>query len=129
MLNILLGELITVTKESGRGFATYVSDLLNTCKLQKTVLHCTLASVYNARLRRNDLDNQDNQAPAEDAPNTPGVGRGEKGHKKHKQNTSEAVLMDSGDEVPFTEVILDFNRECADFNTNDNTFQVCQIMP
>ena len=40
-----------MSRDSGRGFATYISDVLSRCKLQKTILHCLLASVYDARER------------------------------------------------------------------------------
>ena len=49
VLSLLLSELVDVTRDSGRGFATYISDVISRCKLQKTILHCLLASVYDAR--------------------------------------------------------------------------------
>ena len=49
ILTVLLTELINLVKESGRGFSTYISDLLVRCKVQKALLHCVLASVYNSR--------------------------------------------------------------------------------
>ncbi|ELU14591.1 hypothetical protein CAPTEDRAFT_134195 [Capitella teleta] len=49
VLTLLLQELVNLGKDSGRGFATYIHDLLAKCKIQKTLLHCVLASVYNAR--------------------------------------------------------------------------------
>ena len=49
ILTLLLSELINVAKDSGKGFATYINDLLSKCKTQKALLHCVLASVYNAR--------------------------------------------------------------------------------
>lgn len=49
ILTVLLSELVNLGKDSGRGFATYINDLLTKCKVQKTLLHCILASVYNAR--------------------------------------------------------------------------------
>ncbi|XP_035686504.1 protein dopey-1-like isoform X1 [Branchiostoma floridae] len=48
VLTVLLSELVGVVGESSRGFATYISDLLSRCKVQKAVLHCLLATVYSA---------------------------------------------------------------------------------
>uniref|UniRef100_A0ABM0MUJ4 Protein dopey-1-like n=1 Tax=Saccoglossus kowalevskii TaxID=10224 RepID=A0ABM0MUJ4_SACKO len=45
----ILGELVYVVKESGRGTATFIKDLLSRCKVQKAILHCLLATVLNAR--------------------------------------------------------------------------------
>ena len=47
----LLTEIVNVAKDSGRGFASYMNDLLVRCKVQKVLLHCILASVYNSRRR------------------------------------------------------------------------------
>ena len=49
ILTLLLSELVNVAKDSGKGFSTYIGDLLSRCKVQKALLHCLLASVYNAR--------------------------------------------------------------------------------
>ncbi len=49
ILTLLLSELVNVAKDSGRGFSTYISDLMSRCKVQKALLHCLLASVFNAR--------------------------------------------------------------------------------
>ena len=49
ILTILLTELVNVVRDSGRSFAIYICDLLTKCKVQKALLHCVLASVYNAR--------------------------------------------------------------------------------
>ena len=51
ILTLLLSELVNVAKDSGRGFSTYISDLMSRCKVQKALLHCLLASVFNARLK------------------------------------------------------------------------------
>ncbi|XP_077977408.1 protein DOP1A-like isoform X2 [Glandiceps talaboti] len=45
----ILGELVQVVKESGKGTATFIKDLLSRCKVQKAILHCLLATVLNAR--------------------------------------------------------------------------------
>ena len=49
ILTLLLSELINVARDSNKGFSTYLKDLLARCKVQKAILHCVLASVYNAR--------------------------------------------------------------------------------
>jgi len=49
ILTLLLSELVNIAKDSGRGFSTYISDLFFRCKVQKALLHCILASVFNAR--------------------------------------------------------------------------------
>ncbi|XP_074662898.1 protein DOP1A-like [Tubulanus polymorphus] len=59
ILTMLLSELISLCKDSGKGFATFLSDMLARCKVQKAMLHCLLASVYNARLKgsNNSMNN------------------------------------------------------------------------
>ncbi|BFZ09520.1 hypothetical protein BsWGS_12559 [Bradybaena similaris] len=47
ILTLLVSELLSIMKESGKSFVSYISDLLSRCKLQKSLLHCLLASVYN----------------------------------------------------------------------------------
>lgn len=51
VLTLLLSELLSIMRDSGRSFVSYISDLLGRCKLQKALLHTLLASVYDARLR------------------------------------------------------------------------------
>lgn len=46
----MVSELLSIMKESGKNFVSYISDLLSRCKLQKSLLHCLLASVYNQGL-------------------------------------------------------------------------------
>ena len=53
VLTLLLSELASLTRNSGKGFATYIGDLLVRCKVQKALLHCLLASVHNARQKVN----------------------------------------------------------------------------
>ena len=48
VLTLLLAELTVLAKDSGRGFATYIGDVISRCKLQKTVLYCLMASVYDS---------------------------------------------------------------------------------
>ncbi|XP_069103129.1 protein DOP1A-like isoform X2 [Argopecten irradians] len=47
VLMLLMSELIVIMKESGKSFVSYIKDLLVRCKVQKALLHCCLASVYN----------------------------------------------------------------------------------
>lgn len=49
VLELVLQELVGVVRESGRGSATFISDLLMRCKVQKAVLYCLLATVCNAK--------------------------------------------------------------------------------
>lgn len=58
ILTLLLSELVNVAKDSGKGFSTYIGDLLSRCKVQKALLHCLLASVYNARMKPLNHNNQ-----------------------------------------------------------------------
>ena len=60
ILMLLLSELVNVARESGKGFSTYIHDLLTRCKVQKTLLHCVLASVYNARVRTGSQEDVNN---------------------------------------------------------------------
>ncbi len=60
ILTLLLSELVNVAKDSGRGFSTYISDLMSRCKVQKALLHCLLASVFNARLKPPGHDESSN---------------------------------------------------------------------
>ncbi|GLG96492.1 Uncharacterized protein GBIM_03458 [Gryllus bimaculatus] len=47
LLMLICSELIVIVRDSGRGFACYLADLLVRCKVQKVVLHCVVASVYD----------------------------------------------------------------------------------
>lgn len=47
LLMLMCSELIVIVRDSGRGFACYLADLLVRCKVQKVVLHCVVASVYD----------------------------------------------------------------------------------
>ena len=47
---ILVEEIFYCSvRESGHGFATYINDVMARCKVQKAILHCLSASVYNTR--------------------------------------------------------------------------------
>ena len=56
VLTLLTSELIVLMKDSGKSFASYIKDLLSRCKLQKALLHCCLASVYNLRKKGGGSD-------------------------------------------------------------------------
>ena len=60
ILSLLLSELVNVAKESGKGFATYLNDLLLRSKVQKVLLHCVLATVYNHRKKTPGHNTQQN---------------------------------------------------------------------
>uniref|UniRef100_A0A3Q3WXX8 Uncharacterized protein n=1 Tax=Mola mola TaxID=94237 RepID=A0A3Q3WXX8_MOLML len=49
VLTLLLGELTKVTGGSTKGFASFISDVLSKCKVQKVVLHCLLSSIFSAQ--------------------------------------------------------------------------------
>ncbi|XP_067900808.1 protein dopey-1 isoform X4 [Heterodontus francisci] len=49
VLTLLFTELAKVTESSAKGFASFISDMLLKCKVQKVVLHCLLSSVFSAQ--------------------------------------------------------------------------------
>ncbi|XP_048116315.1 protein dopey-1 isoform X4 [Alosa alosa] len=49
VLTLLFGELAKVIGGSAKGFASFISDLLSKCKVQKVVLHCLLSSIFSAQ--------------------------------------------------------------------------------
>uniref|UniRef100_A0AAY5K8G4 Dopey N-terminal domain-containing protein n=1 Tax=Esox lucius TaxID=8010 RepID=A0AAY5K8G4_ESOLU len=49
VLTLLFGELAKVTGGSAKGFASFISDVLSKCKVQKVVLHCLLSSIFSAQ--------------------------------------------------------------------------------
>ena len=51
-LTLMMSEIIVIMKDSGRNFVSYISDLLSRCKVQKTLLHCVLATIFNCRKRK-----------------------------------------------------------------------------
>lgn len=59
VLQHVLFELVDVVKNGGRGLATFISDLLVRCKVQKAVVYCLLASVYGARKSKSSLADKD----------------------------------------------------------------------
>lgn len=48
LLTLLLSELLPIVKDSGRGFSSYIYDLLSRCRVQKALLHGLLSNVYAA---------------------------------------------------------------------------------
>lgn len=55
---LICSELIYLVRDSGKGFACYIADLLSRCKVQKVVLHCVLSSVYSMKTIANSQDVQ-----------------------------------------------------------------------
>ncbi|XP_071800517.1 protein DOP1A-like isoform X4 [Asterias amurensis] len=51
VLRLILHELVYIVKDSGRGLATFISDLLIRSKVQKAVLYCLLSSVFNSHTK------------------------------------------------------------------------------
>ncbi|CAB1424853.1 unnamed protein product [Pleuronectes platessa] len=49
VLALLFSELSKVTGGSAKGFASFISDVLFKCKVQKVVLHCLLSSIFSAQ--------------------------------------------------------------------------------
>lgn len=49
VLTLLFSELGKVTGGSAKGFASFISDVLSKCKVQKVVLHCLLSSIFSAQ--------------------------------------------------------------------------------
>ncbi|XP_043188734.1 protein dopey-1-like [Amphibalanus amphitrite] len=49
ILTSMFSELVTVVRSSGRGFATYLADVLQRCRVQKTLLNCLLSTVHSLR--------------------------------------------------------------------------------
>ncbi|XP_054721369.1 protein dopey-1-like [Uloborus diversus] len=51
VLTLVFSELVGIVKDSGKCFASYLIDLLHRTKVQKTLLHCLAASVYDSQLK------------------------------------------------------------------------------
>lgn len=49
VLTLLFSELAKATGGSAKGFASFISDILSKCKVQKVVLHCLLSSILSAQ--------------------------------------------------------------------------------
>lgn len=48
-LTLMMSEIIAIMRASGKSFVSYISDLLQRCKVQKALLHCILSVIYNSR--------------------------------------------------------------------------------
>lgn len=55
ILTYLFNELIPIVRDSGKGFANYIADLLSRCKVQKVVLHCTMSSIHNIQQQQQQM--------------------------------------------------------------------------
>ena len=51
-LTLMMSEVIVIMRDSGKNFVSYISDLLSRCKVQKALLHCVLATIFNSRKRK-----------------------------------------------------------------------------
>ncbi|XP_075718186.1 protein DOP1A isoform X1 [Rhinoderma darwinii] len=49
ILTLLFTELAKVIESSAKGFASFISDILSKCKVQKVILHCLLSSIFSAQ--------------------------------------------------------------------------------
>lgn len=47
VLTHLFTELIPIVRDSGKGFANYIADMLIRCKVQKVILHCIMSSLHS----------------------------------------------------------------------------------
>ncbi|XP_011306689.1 protein dopey-1 homolog isoform X2 [Fopius arisanus] len=56
LLTLIFSELISIVRESGKGFSCYIIDLLTKCKVQKIALHCLVSSVLNMKNVQKDTD-------------------------------------------------------------------------
>lgn len=56
LLTLVFSELLSIVKDGSKSLASYIAEVMTKCKLQKTVLHCLIASVYNATRRRHRSD-------------------------------------------------------------------------
>ncbi|KAK3917430.1 Protein dopey-1-like protein [Frankliniella fusca] len=53
LLTLIFSELTSIVRDSGKGLANYIGDLLSRCKVQKVVLHCLVASVHDSATTSN----------------------------------------------------------------------------
>ncbi|XP_015109292.1 protein dopey-1 [Diachasma alloeum] len=56
LLTLIFSELISIVRESGKGFSCYIIDLLTKCKVQKIALHCLVSSVLNMKNTQKESD-------------------------------------------------------------------------
>lgn len=57
LLSLIFSELTSIVRDSGKGLANYIGDLLSRCKVQKIVLHCLVASVHGCASTGNTRQN------------------------------------------------------------------------
>ncbi|KAL3881558.1 hypothetical protein ACJMK2_027984, partial [Sinanodonta woodiana] len=55
-LTLIITEVISIMRDSGKNFVSYISDLLQRCKVQKALFHCILASIHNCRKKKKGDD-------------------------------------------------------------------------
>lgn len=56
LLTIIFSELISIARDSGKGFSSYVADLLVKCKVQKVTLHCIASGVLAMKSAQKDIE-------------------------------------------------------------------------
>ncbi|KAK0181813.1 hypothetical protein PV327_000009 [Microctonus hyperodae] len=56
LLTIIFTELISIVRDSGKGFSCYIIDLLTKCKVEKIALHCLVSSVLNMKNAQKEID-------------------------------------------------------------------------
>ncbi|MGH0168758.1 UNVERIFIED_CONTAM: hypothetical protein FKN15_064776 [Acipenser sinensis] len=66
VLTLLFTELAKVTRASAKGFASFISDVLTKCKVQKVVLHCLLSSIFSAQKWHAERTSGRNMAASEE---------------------------------------------------------------
>ncbi|XP_041109188.1 protein dopey-1-like isoform X1 [Polyodon spathula] len=66
VLTLLFTELTKVTEASAKGFASFISDVLSKCKVQKVVLHCLLSSIFSAQKWHAERTSGKNAAASEE---------------------------------------------------------------
>ncbi|GFO47236.1 protein dopey 1 [Plakobranchus ocellatus] len=134
ILTLLLSELLSIMRESGKSFVSYISDLLSRCKLQKSLLHCLLASVYNMGHKhpqqqsiasgRNSVANgaaSTGKTLSSEALN--GAGSSRSGKVSDRSVATDGGPTKAEATLKLTEMIIDFNENRLDPSVND-TFQM-----
>ncbi|GFR99136.1 protein dopey 1 [Elysia marginata] len=117
ILTLLMSELLSIMKESGKSFVSYISDLLSRCKLQKSLLHCLLASVYNMG------HSQSSQAFVSGKEESTGTNGKSKSKAGSLYSAREGAPTKAEATMKLTEMIIDFNENRLDPSVND-TFQM-----
>ena len=89
LLTLLLKELLPLVKDTGRGFASYISDLLARSRVQKVTLHSTLAMLHVITLDKSKSTKK----------------------KMNNINNNNKKKMNGAKECTLTEEIILFNEE------------------